>query len=181
MSIRIAEALEVLERTPATLQSLLDGLGGEWLDADEGPETWSPRQVVGHLIHGEETDWVPRARIILEQGEARPFDSFDRFAHLERVRDVPIRRLLDDFSRLRRENLAVVRGWDLTAEQLGLRGRHPALGAVTLGQLLATWTAHDLGHVVQIARVMAKRYAAAVGPWTAYLSVVTAEPRPTGP
>jgi len=172
MTIRLDEALAVLERTPESLRALLGGLGEEWLEADEGPETWSPRQVLGHLIFGEETDWVPRARILLEHDEARPFEPFDRFAHLERSRGVAVAELLDDFARLRRDNLATVRAWNLTEEQLALRGRHPELGAVTLSQLLAAWVAHDLGHVTQIARVMAKRYATEVGPWSAYLSIV---------
>jgi len=172
VTLRLDEALAVLERTPASLRALLGGLGAEWLDANEGPETWSPRQVLGHLIVGEETDWVPRARIILEHGEARPFEPFDRLAHLSRSRGAPAPELLDDFARLRRDNLATVRAWSLTDEQLALRGRHPELGPVTLSQLLAAWVAHDLGHVTQIARVMAKRYADEVGPWSAYLSVL---------
>jgi len=178
MLFRLEEALEILERTPATLQSMLGGLTTGWLEVDEGPETWNPREVLGHLIHGEETDWIPRARIVLEEGEARPFDPFDRFAHLRRFGHLGVDELLTRFAELRRENLATVRSWRLSEEQLALRGRHPALGAVTLGQLLATWAVHDLNHVVQISRVMAKRYSAVVGPWSAFLSVLALGPKP---
>lgn len=175
MSFSLAEAVEVLERTPAVLDSLLRGIGPAWHGADEGPDTWSPREVVGHLVHGEESDWIPRARIILEHGEGRPFEPFDRLAHLERFGDRSLDDLLDLFSRLRRESLETLRGWDLSERELSLRGRHPAFGTVTLAQLLATWTVHDLGHLRQIVRVMASRYVEEVGPWREYLSIL---PRP---
>lgn len=129
--------------------------------------------MVGHLIHGEETDWVPRAKIILTAGESRVFEPYDRFAQARRFADWSLDRLLDRFGELRAANLATLRGWRLTPQQLALRGRHPELGPVTLSQLLATWVVHDLGHVAQISRVMAKQYRGAVGPWIAYLPVLT--------
>jgi hypothetical protein len=171
MEFDVPTGVAVLERTPATMRALLDGLPDAWLDATEGPETWSPRVVVGHLVHGERTDWVPRARIILAQGDDRRFVPFDRFAQL-RESPRPIGELLDDFARLRAESLATVAAWGLTDAQLALEGEHPALGRVTLRQLLATWVAHDLDHVGQIARVMAKQYRDAVGPWRAYMSIM---------
>ena len=173
MSFSLDETYALLERTPATLDALLRGSAPGWHRADEGPESWSPFEVVGHLVHGEETDWIPRARIVLEAGESTPFEPFDRFAQLTRFRDWPLDALLDRFAELRRESLRTARGWALTEAQLDLRGRHPALGAVTLRQLLATWAVHDLSHLAQISRVMAKRYAAEVGPWREYLSVLT--------
>lgn len=168
----LAHGLAVLERTPAVLRVQLAGLPSVWTTATEGPETWSPYDVVGHLIHGERTDWLVRARIILEQGEQRTFAPFDRFAQFADSEGHTLDQLLDTFEMVRVQNLAVVRGWRLSAAQLALEGVHPAFGAVTLRQLLATWVAHDLGHVAQIQRVMAKRYRDAVGPWRAYLSIM---------
>lgn len=172
MDFQLDETLDVLERTPTVLTGLLGGLGDGWTSIDEGPETWSAFDIVGHLVHGEETDWVPRARILLEHGEEKPFEPFDRFAQLERFGGWPIERLLERFAELRRSNLEAVRGWRLTEDQLSLRGRHPELGSVTLRQLLATWAVHDLNHIVQISRVMAKRYAEEVGVWREYLSIL---------
>ena len=164
------EGCALLERTPAILRTWLAGLPESWLRATEGPETWSAFDIVGHLIDGEETDWIPRARIILAQQGDRRFVPFDRFRHLRDTSDLTQR--LDRFASLRAENVAMLRGFALTPEQLALRGEHPELGTVTLAQLLATWVAHDLDHLMQIARVMGKRYAAAVGPWTEFLRVV---------
>ena len=172
MAFELCAAMAVLERTPPALSALLAGLPPSWTEADEGPETWSPYVVVGHLIHGERTDWIPRARIILAQGPDRRFAPFDRFAQLEESRGKSLAELLEEFARLRAASLATLAGWRLTDEQLALRGEHPALGAVTLRELLATWVAHDLGHVAQIARVMAKQYRDAVGPWREYLPVL---------
>ena len=168
----LASGVPVLERTPDVLRTLLLGLPAEWTDATEGPDTWSPYVVVGHLIHGERADWIPRARIILAHGRARPFEPFDRLAQFRESEGKTLPELLDEFARLRAESLATLRGWALTDAQLALEGTHPALGQVTLRQLLATWVAHDLGHLVQIARTMAKRYRESVGPWRAYLSVM---------
>lgn len=154
------------------MRALLAGQGDEWLRCNEGPETWSAFDVVGHLIDGEETDWIPRARIILGTQAERTFVPFDRFRHLERNRSRSIDELLDEFAQIRATNIVTLRGWKLTDDQLALTGRHPELGEVTLRQLLATWVAHDLGHIAQIGRVMAKRYREAVGPWRAYLPVM---------
>ena len=172
MTIVLSEAIPVLRRTPPTLRALLSGLGAEWLDADEGPDTFTPRDVIGHLISGEETDWIPRLRIILESGERRPFTPFDRFAFRQEYGRLTIDELLDRFSALREDNLRQLEALRLTPAQMELRGTHPELGPVTLSQLLATWVGHDLTHVSQIVRVMAKRYQPAVGPWRAYLRIL---------
>jgi hypothetical protein len=172
VSFDLSETLDILGRTPAVLDALLRGTSASWHDIDEGPDTWSAADVMGHLIHGEETDWVPRARIILENREERPFEPFDRFAQFARFAGWPLDRLLDRFGELRQANLEIVRDWRLTEAQLALPGRHPELGSVTLRQLLATWAVHDLNHIAQIARVMAKRYTREVGVWHAYLSIL---------
>lgn len=177
MGFDLDQALQVLERTPGTLDRLLRGLAPGWTEADEGPGSWSPRVVLGHLIHGEETDWIPRARIILEAGEARAFEPFDRFAQLSRFAGWEPAALLDRFAELREANLATLRGWRLGQAELAQRGRHPELGAVTLGELLATWAVHDLNHLVQVSRAMARRWQDEVGPWRAYLGVLTPPPR----
>jgi hypothetical protein len=165
-------AADVLRRTPGTLQALLGGIAEPWARGTEGPETFSPFDVVGHLIDGEETDWVPRARLILARGEAR-FEPYDRFRHKDRNAGRSLGSLLDEFARLREGNLETLRGWRLTAAELDLPGLHPALGPVTLRQLLAAWVVHDLGHLAQAARVMAKQYKEAVGPWVPFLPVLT--------
>ena len=167
------EAVAILSRTPATLDALLRGLPDGWIAAHEGGETWSPFDVLGHLIHGERTDWVPRARIILEHGETRAFDPFDRFAQFAVSEGRTLASLLDEFASLRRTNLGELSALQLTEADLARRGRHPELGAVTLRQLLATWVAHDLDHVVQISRVLARQYSDEVGPWRAYLRIIS--------
>jgi hypothetical protein len=172
VSLDVEEAIAVLERTPESLVALLGGLPDAWLVADEGPGTFSPRDVLGHLILGEETDWIPRLRIILAHGESVPFTPFDRFGFRERFGTWPIARLLDRFAELRRENLRELRGLDLDADMLGRTGTHPGLGRVDLGQLLAAWVVHDLGHLKQVVRVMAGRYRQAVGPWREYLTIL---------
>jgi hypothetical protein len=172
MEFDLPNGIAVLERTPPTLRAMLRGLGPAWIDATEGPETWSPYVIVGHLIHAERTDWIPRARLILAQCANRRFTPFDRFAQLRESQGTSLVDLLDEFARLRAENLSTLAGWRLTDAQLALEGEHPEFGAVTLRQLLATWVAHDLGHVAQTARVMAKQYREAVGPWRAYLPVL---------
>ena len=148
----------MLSRTPATLRTLLEGLDERWIRGTEGPGTFSPFDNVGHLIDGEETDWVPRARIILARGPDPRFEPYDRFRHRTRNVDRSLTSLLDEFARLRAGNLALVRSWRLTGADLALEGVHPALGRVTLAQLLAGWVVHDLGHIAQVARVMAKQY-----------------------
>src|SRR6187431_2163892 len=168
----LKESLAVLERTPATLNALLRDLPEAWTAATEGPGTWSPYVVIGHLIHGDKTDWMPRLAIILEHGESRPFDPFDMQAHFAESAGRPLSALLDEFADLRRDNLALLRELALQPEQLELKGMHPDLGPVTVRQLLATWTAHDLAHILQVSRVMAKRYRQEVGPWAQYLSVM---------
>ncbi len=173
MSVSVTESVAVLARSPGALRVMLEGLSDAWLDAREGPDTFSARDVVGHLVFGEETDWIPRLRIILEHGESRPFTPFDRFGFKERYGGRPIAEILDHFARLRRDNLQVLEAARLSAADLQRPGRHPELGAVTLGQLLATWVAHDLNHLGQIARVMAKRYADEVGPWRVYLRILS--------
>jgi hypothetical protein len=172
MDFDLTTGTAVLERTPATLRAMLAGLPPVWTDATEGPDTWSPYAIVGHIIHGERTDWIPRARIILAQGTDRRFTPFDRFAQFRESEGKSLTDLLDELATLRAENLAVLRGWHLTSEQLALEGEHPALGLVTLRHLLAAWVAHDLGHVAQTARVMAKQYREAVGPWRPYMPVL---------
>lgn len=172
MEFELANAIDVLRRTPATLNSLLRDLPEPWLVQNEGPETWSPYDVIGHLIHGEETDWIPRAKIILEHGETRAFEPFDRVAMFEKSQAKPIAELLDTFAQLRAANLRELESMNLTSDLLDRRGRHPELGLVTLKQLLATWVVHDLGHIRQVVRVMSKQYRDAVGPWTAYLSIL---------
>lgn len=172
MSFDLSETLDILARTPAVLSTLLGGTSSSWHARNEGPDTWSAIDVVGHLIHAEETDWVPRARIILEHGAGRPFEPFDRFAQFGRFNGWTLDQLLDRFAALRQEGLETVRGWALTESQLLLPGRHPELGVLTLGQLLATWAVHDLNHIAQLGRVLAKRYTDEVGPWRAYLSVL---------
>lgn len=172
MEFDLVAGTAVLERTPGTLRAMLAGLPAAWTEGDEGPDTWSPRVVVGHLANAERTNWIPRARVILEQGADRRFPPFDRFAQLREGARRPVEEELDEFARLRAESLATLAGWRLADEQLALTGEHPEFGAVTLRQLLATWVAHDLSHVAQVARVMAKQYRGAVGPWSAYLSVM---------
>lgn len=168
----LEECFAILTRTPATLDALLRGLPEQWTAANEGPGTWSPYDVMGHLIHGEKTDWLPRVLIILEHGPDRPFEPFDREVQVLDSQGKPISALLGEFAERRADNLAQLRTLDLQPPQLELVGTHPALGRVTLRQLVATWTAHDLAHILQVSRVMAKRYKQEVGPWAEYLSVM---------
>lgn len=168
----LPQTLDILGRTPTVVDTLLRGTASAWHAVNEGADTWSAFDVVGHLIYGEETDWVPRARIILEHGDGRPFEPFDRFAQFRRFADWSLDHLLDRFAELRQANLETVRSWQLTDSELALPGRHPELGAVNLRQLLATWAVHDLNHIAQISRVMAKRYTEEVGVWRAYLSIL---------
>lgn len=172
MKFTLPETLAVLNRTPAVLNSLLRGLPESWTQSNEGQGTWNAFDIVGHLIHGERTDWIPRARIILSDGESRPFEPFDRFAQATWNQGKSLAQLLDEFARLRQENLAALEALHLQPPDLERRGRHPALGAVTLSELLATWTAHDLNHLHQLSRVMANQYRQAVGPWSAYLGAL---------
>jgi hypothetical protein len=182
MEMKLSDTMQILERGPGTVDQMLRGLPEEWVRATEGGNTWSCYDVVGHLIHGEVTDWLPRARIILEQGESRTFEPFDRLAQfkeaqfkeaqLNEKRHQPIELLLDRFKGLREQNLNALRGLHLSSEDLSRTGIHPELGTVTLRQLLSTWAVHDLTHISQISRVLAKQYEREVGPWKAYLGVL---------
>jgi hypothetical protein len=166
------EARALLARTPGSLDALLRGLPDGWIAAHEGGETWSPFDVVGHLIHAERTNWIPRVRVLLEHGESRAFDEFDRTAQFSASRDRTLAELLHEFTHARQESLRALAALRLTDADLERRGRHPALGAVTLRQLLSTWVVHDLDHLVQISRVLARQYTDEVGPWREYLRVV---------
>jgi uncharacterized damage-inducible protein DinB len=172
MQFDLEAALEILERTPAVLRALLAGLSDEWAKRNEGGRSWSPHDVVGHLVHGEKTDWIARARIILERGEAQEFEPFDRFAQLEE--ETSLEERLEEFAALRAANLAELKRLDLS--DLDRTGRHPELGVVTLRQLLATWVVHDLSHLGQAARTMARQYRDEVGPWEEYLPMLASRP-----
>jgi hypothetical protein len=164
--------MSLLARTPAALAALLRGLPEDWTHSNEGEGTWSAFDIMGHLIHGERTDWLPRTKWVLQVGESRPFEPFDRTAQARASQGKSLAQLLDEFAGLRAENLAALRAMNLRPSDLERRGLHPALGTVTLSQLLATWAAHDLTHLHQLARVMAHQYRGAVGPWSAYLGVL---------
>jgi len=172
MEFRFEDALPVLQRTPAALRELLQDLPDSWTTAVDGSDTWSPFDIVGHLIHGERTDWVPRVEHILKHGDSVPFSPFDREAMFAASRGLSLRELLETFDRLRAQNLDRIAALGLTETDLARRGRHPELGAVSMRQLFAAWVAHDLGHLGQVARIMAKQYADAVGPWRAYLPIL---------
>ena len=172
MDHNLKYTVALLERTPGTLNVLLRDLPDFWTTRNEGADSWSVFDIIGHLIHGERTDWIQRTQIILQFGEGRPFDRFDRTAQNRDSQGKSLPDLLDEFARLRTENLQRLRSFHLEPDSLALRGRHPALGIVTLSQLLATWAAHDLTHIHQISRVMAHQYEKAVGPWTQYLGVM---------
>ena len=178
MEFRLDLATDVLRRTPGTLRALLEGVAEPWARWNEGPETFSPFDNLGHLIDGEETDWIPRARLILARGTSVCFEPYDRFRHRSRNVHRTLDSLLSEFERLRSANLDLLVSWHLTASELELPGEHPTLGRVTLRQLLAAWVVHDLGHVAQVARVMAKQYTHEVGPWVAFLPVLTDRPEP---
>jgi hypothetical protein len=171
----LQQTIALLTRTPAALDALLRDLPDAWTSSNEGEGTWSAFDIVGHLIHGERTDWMPRAKMILAHGETRAFEPFDRLAQGRESRGKSLGQLLDDFARQRSENLTGLQALNLSASDLARRGRHPALGTVTLSELLATWAAHDLTHLHQISRVMAHQYRQAVGPWSAYLGVLKCE------
>jgi hypothetical protein len=178
----LAEAVAVLSRTPATLDAMLRGLPDIWVlrnegrsnegRSEQGKDSWSAFDIVGHLIVGERTDWMPRVRVILQSGEARPFEPFDRFAQVKEGQGKSLEQLLDEFAGLRAENVVALQALNLQPTDLTRRGKHPALGSVTLRELLATWTVHDLTHLHQLSRVMAYQYREAVGPWSAYLGVL---------
>ena len=172
MEMKLSDATQILERTPAVVTDMLRGLPDEWVRATEGDNTWSCYDVVGHLIHGDITDWLPRIRMILDYGDSRNFEPFDRLAQFKTDRNQTVDRLLERFSELREQNLVALRGLRLGVEDFPRTGIHPTLGTVTLGQLLASWVVHDLTHVSQISRVLAKQYATEVGPWKAYMGIL---------
>ncbi len=172
MQFQLDDALTILSHTPAALDAMVRGLPEPWLHANEGPETWSPFDVVGHLLAGERTDWVTRLRLILEHGDRHPFEPFNRTAMFEESKGKTIGELLDDFATLRAQNLETVRALQLEPADFARKGMHPSLGSVTLEQLLATWVTHDMTHLVQISRVIAKQFKDEVGPWREYIGVL---------
>ena len=172
MQFKLPDATQILERTPTVLTEMIAAVPDSWIKATEGVGTWSCYDIVGHLIHGELTDWIPRARVILEHGEAKAFEPFDRCAQFREDQTRPIRALLDQFAFLRAENLVVLQGMRLSNEDLARNGTHPELGTVSLGQLLSCWAVHDLSHISQVARVTAKQYSQEVGPWHQYMSIL---------
>lgn len=172
MNFRIDRSVEILRQTPFTLQLMLEDLSDEWTASSGDADSWGVYDVVGHLIHGEETDWIPRAEIILAQGLDRAFVPFDRNAQFSDSNNRSLNDLLAEFSRARSTNLEKLARWELKPEHFEMQGVHPEFGEVTLGQLLATWVVHDLNHIAQIAKILAKKYDSAVGPWKAYLSIL---------
>ena len=168
----MSHAIEILQRTPAVLKDLLWDISPEWAGADEGPETWNPYYVIGHLIHGEKTDWPERLRKILDESEDKHFRPFDRFAQFEESKGKSLNMLLNDFEQLRLNNLKLLEKWNISGEDLQLTGIHPTFGTVTLSQLMSAWVVHDLDHIFQISRVMAKQYREAAGPWIQYLRII---------
>ena len=172
MKLSIEKSIEILERTPDVLSNLLLGLSEEWITAKEGEDTWSPYDVIGHLIHGEKTDWIVRATLILSTSESRTFEPFDRFAQIENSKGESLGDLLKEFKALRAKNIATLKAFRVDEKMLDAKGIHPAFGEVTLRQLIATWVAHDLNHLSQISRVMAKQYKEEVGPWIEYLKIL---------
>ena len=172
MKFNILQVIEIISQTPAVVRSLLENLSDEWVFSVEGENKWSPFDVVGHYIHAEETDWIPRAEVILAQGENKTFEPFDRFGHFELVKDKTLAELLEKFAEIRQKNIKILKSWNLTEDQLNLKGIHPELGEVTLRQLLSTWAVHDLTHIRQIVTTLAKQYSENVGEWKNYLSIL---------
>ena len=172
MDFQISKTIEIISQTPMTIKSLLGNLSDNWTYAAGSEGGWSAFDIIGHYIHGEETDWIPRAEIILAQGENTTFEPFDRFAQFEISKGKTLPELLETFADLRRKNIEILESWNLTDEQLNLKGIHPELGEITLGQLLATWAVHDLTHIRQLVTVLAKQYAGNVGAWKQYLTIL---------
>jgi len=169
---QLPQTIALLERTPATLNALLRDLPDFWTFSNEGEGSWTAFDIVGHLIHAEHTDWIPRANMILKHGESETFKPFQREGQKEKSQGKSLPRLLDDFAAVREKNLSELRAMNLQPADLDRRGRHPVFGPVSLGQLLATWAAHDLTHLHQLSRLMAYQYRAAVGPWSVFLGVL---------
>ena len=172
MEFNLSKSLEILSRTPVVLKSLLENLSEDWTKNNEGGDSWSPYDIVGHLIHGEKTDWISRAKIILSAGGNKKFVPYDRFAQFEESKGKSLKELLNEFSLLREESIKILKSFDIDDKKLVLEGIHPKFGNVTLKQLLSTWVIHDLTHIAQISRVMAKQYKSEIGPWVEYFRVM---------
>lgn len=172
MKFQIEKAIEILSNTPQTVKSMLENLSDEWTASEDNKDDWSPFDVIGHYIYCEETDWIPRAEIILRKGENRTFEPFDRFAQFEISKGKTLYELLETFAEIRRKNLETLKSWNLSEAQLKLKGIHPELGEVNLEQLISTWVVHDLTHIRQISTNLAKKYADNVGAWKEYLSIL---------
>ncbi len=172
MKYDLEQAISVLQKTPEVMKTLLSGLSSEWTTNNEGGESWSPYDVIGHLVHGEKTDWMPRLEIVLSEEGNKTFTPYDRFAQFEMSKGKSLDDLLSEFETLRKENLNTLRSKNLSAEDLQREGIHPELGPVTLSEMLSAWVVHDLGHIAQVSRVMAKQYKREVGPWTKYLTIL---------
>jgi hypothetical protein len=173
MKFETNKSIQILEKTPSVLQALLENIDEDWVMNNEGPETFSPYDVVGHLIHGEKTDWVPRAKIILDHGLSKPFEPYDRFAQYEESKGKTIAQLLEEFELLRKQNIQWLQSLNLTNEDFEKKGTHPSLGEVSLKNLLSTWVVHDLTHIAQITRVMAKQYKEEMGPWPQFFRILS--------
>ena len=172
IAFNLSDTIDILSRTPVSLNSLLVNLPESWVKNNEGENTWSPYDIIGHLIHGEKTDWIPRAKIILSDLEDKTFEPFDRFAQFENSKGKTLTELLNEFSLLRKQNIDILKSFNLTEAELEMEGNHPDLGKVSMRQLLAFWGVHDLSHIYQISRVLAKNYKSEVGPWSAYISII---------
>jgi len=173
MPFNLENSIQILERTPEVLEALLSGLSDDWTKVNEGGESWSPNDIVGHLLHGERTDWIARMEIILSEGPERRFTPFDRFAQFDESKGKSLEELLDEFKVQRKKSITILRSKNLDEILLNREGIHPKFGEVTLRQLLSTWVAHDLAHLAQIARVMAKQYKTDIGPWIEYMPIMT--------
>lgn len=173
MKYSLERSYEILDRTPTVLQTLLSGLPDDWVMPNEGPETFSPYDVIGHLIHGEKTDWTIRTKMILEFGNTQTFKRYDRFAQYEESKGKSLQQLLSEFANIRKENMGWFKSLNLTENDLDKKGMHPVLGEVSLGNLLATWVVHDLTHLAQITRVMAKQYTSEMGPWPEFFRILS--------
>lgn len=172
MKFNLNKSIEILERTPSVVETMLKGISEEWVQTNEGPDTWSPYDIVGHYIHGEKTDWIPRLELILSDDPNKKFEPFDRFAQSRDSKGKSLQQLMDEFKAIRQENIIKLKSKNLTEKDFTRTGVHPKFGEVTIAQLLSTWVAHDLNHIAQISRVMAKQYKAEVGPWTEYLRIL---------
>lgn len=172
MTFDLSKSIQILSRTPAIIETMLSGLSEGWLNNNEGPGTWSPYDVVGHLIHGEKTDWIPRTKIILSDSTNKTFEPFDRFAQMSNDQELSLEELIAEFKELRAQNIRALKALHIGDAELQVKGTHPELGPVTLKNLLAAWVVHDLGHIAQISRVMAKQYKTEVGPWPVYLTIL---------